>query len=183
MHAGFLVDDFRHKVKLLVYGDDNWGSIDAEVADRFNKVVLNEAFEPHGIYYTNADKTAGLTPYTELSKIDFLKRTWIWDEALSAYMCPLNKETLGGMCCILRSSPFITRYEVIKACARSLTDESFYYGREFYERVKDSVLRVLNGSTSGDFYAPEYDEIAANFVEKSLYFVKNEDRIMRCLRR
>lgn len=183
--SGHSIAEFRHVVKLLVYGDDNWGSILNTHVSTFNKSVIADTMLPHGIFYTNADKTPEITPTSDLTRIDFLKRTWIWSDSLDAYLAPLHVGTLGGMCCILRTSNSATGFDQIKAGMQSLCDESFFHGEEFFRGICIAVQMTLDETTgnSGSFVPPSYEQKVKNFIADSQFFRENAGRILSSVRK
>nr|UNY41985.1 MAG: polyprotein 1 [Picornavirales sp.] len=183
--SGHPIQQFRHVVKLLVYGDDNWGSILSTHSRTFNKKVIASTVLPHGIFYTNADKSVEVTISSDVDKIDFLKRTWLWSDQLGAYLAPLNKSTLGGMCSILRTSTAATEFDQIRAGMQSLCDESFFHGEEFFRHITAAVKITLNNATGaeGSFEPPSYEQKVKNFVADSQYFRENATWILSSVRK
>jgi hypothetical protein len=183
--VGFCIFQFRRVVKLLVYGDDNWGSVLKTHAHAFNKRTLAAALLPHGVFYTNADKTADITESSDIAKIDFLKRNWVYCHVVKAFLAPLNLETLGGMCCILRTSANATEFDQIRSGMQSLCDEAFYHGEEVFRRICGAVKNYLDSHSglAGTFEPPSYEYKVKKFEADSEYFIQNRDYFMTCLRK
>jgi hypothetical protein len=183
--VGLCIMQFRHVVKLLVYGDDNWGSVLMAYARRFNKRVIASALLPHGVYYTNADKSADITESSDITKIDFLKRGWVYSSVVKAFLAPLNLETLGGMCCILRTSANATEFDQIRSGMQSLCDEAFYHGEKVFRSICDSVKAYLDSHSglAGTFEPPSFEYKVKKFESDSEYFIQNRDLFMACLRK
>lgn len=181
--SGHSVTDFRHNVRLLTYGDDNWGSIEASAADTYSKIVHDHHLTPHGICYTNADKTPDLKAFSDLDSVDFLKRSWVWSDELSADLAPLALTTLGGMCSTLRTSTHASEDSQIVDGMISLAGESFFHGEDFFRSITAAITEVLldNGFTSDMFKLPEYESKVRAYVLDSEYFLLNEDGILECL--
>jgi hypothetical protein len=174
---------FRHNVRILVYGDDNVGSVTHDYASVFNKRVVAEVLEPHGIYYTNADKTANITDFTPLANIDFLKRKWVWSEELDAYLAPLSVSTLGNMCSIYRSGGIKNSdFDQIVSTLRSLCEESFFHGPLVHDKVVTTVRSVIQSiNPLYDFVVKTYREKVDDFTQDSVHFRKEGDRILTAL--
>lgn len=179
--SGFAIEDFRKKVRLLTYGDDNYGSVAADVD--FDKTHIANTLKPYGITYTNADKTEPITPSSNLENIEFLKRSWLWESTIEAHLAPLSLETLGNMCCNIKSSPHESEHDIIASGLSTLITESFYHGKEVYERVQKAVIGI-----AGDYNLPKsvhktFEEKCAVFNEDSVYFRENRVFILAQLAR
>jgi hypothetical protein len=183
MSVGLDPLEFRHNVHILVYGDDNVGSVNCRYASLFNKRVMANTLLPHGIFYTNADKSADITDFTPLGDIDFLKRKWVWDDALSAYLAPLSVATLGNMCCIYRSGGIKnTDFDQIVSTLRSLCEESFFHGPLVHKKVVDVVTNIISGiNPLYEFHVNSYEDKVGAFVQDSEFFRKEGDRILAAL--
>jgi len=180
IESGHDISMFRGAVRLLTYGDDNWGSIQVNFAHSFNKRVIKDMLEPHGVFYTNADKTPDITPDTPLEDIDFLKRSWVWNDEALAHFCPLAVGTLSGMVTTLRLSSEIGPYDQMLSSATSLAHESFFHGRDFFQQVTTGLVEVFSRYEMG-FKPPNYDDKLVEFHLASEYFRANEARILACL--
>lgn len=180
--AGFRICDFRKHVRLLTYGDDNWGSIDSDNTT-FSKVDIAERLAPYGINYTNADKSLTITPYSELDSIEFLKRSWKWEPRVNAHLAPLSISTLGNMCCNIKSSPYATEHDQIVSGFVSLVTEAFYHGEEMYVKIQSALRKVAdeNRLVLHNVISTSYEEKCDIFVDDSQFFLDNCDRIIMCL--
>lgn len=181
LKSGFAVEDFRKKVRLLTYGDDNYGSVAADV--NFDKTHIAKTLEPYGITYTNADKTEPITPDSRLEDIEFLKRSWLWEPTIEAHLAPLSLETLGNMCCNIKSSPHESEHDIIASGLSSLIMESFYHGKEVYERIQKAVIGVATGYNLPKGVHKTFEEKCITFNEDSVYFRENRTFILTQLAR
>lgn len=179
--SGFPIGDFRKNVRLLTYGDDNYGSISRGVD--FDKTHIATKLAPYGITYTNADKTEPITPCSKLGEIEFLKRSWLWEPSIDAYLAPLSLETLGNMCCNIRNSAHESEHDIIASGLSSLVMESFYHGKDVYERIQRAVIKIAEGYNLPKTVYKTFEEKCVAFNEDSVYFRNNRDFILAQLAR
>jgi hypothetical protein len=179
--AGGDIKSFRHYVRLLTYGDDNWGSIRRDCPIRYNRMTIAEDLALYGITLTSADKASTLTEYSDKDSIDFLKRSWVWNEEANAYMAPLTLDTLGGMCTTIKVSKDVSMHDVVISKINSLVFESFEHGRDFYERIRSSCVCFVTNELGDSIEFPTYDERLEEFQGKSLWFRTKEPEILAYL--
>lgn len=90
---------FKKHVCTYSYGDDLIASVTDEVASLFNAETLCKFFGEHRLKFTNADKSDSITPFTDLSEADFLKRGFELHpresrQALGVLLAPLSIESI-----------------------------------------------------------------------------------------
>lgn len=177
--SGHPISEFRHNVRLLTYGDDNWGSI-SDTTTGFDKGIIANQLKPFGITYTNADKTECSSGFSVLEEVEFLKRTWKFDEELGFYMAPLSLETMGNMCSHLRRSPHASEHDIIASGFVSIISESFYHGRGVYERTQEVVrsLALSKNFNLPDVVCATFEDKCATFIADSQYFIENQQDIL-----
>jgi len=87
-HTGF----WEH-VNSVTYGDDNVTNIDDAVCEVFNQVTVAKYMkELVGITFTSDKKDGVLIPYTDMSEVTFLKRSFFLDRD-GVYNAPLDLES------------------------------------------------------------------------------------------
>jgi len=91
------LSNFRKNVRHLNYGDDDLWSISPRIIDWFNQVTITEAYTTLGMTYTDEAKTGDIVPYRKLEEVNFLKRTFRWDDDQARYRAPLALETIREM--------------------------------------------------------------------------------------
>jgi hypothetical protein len=79
------------------YGDDDVWAIADEIVEWFNQKTISEAYRELGMTYTDEAKSTELTPFRKLGEINFLKRTFRWDESQCRYRAPLALSTILEM--------------------------------------------------------------------------------------
>jgi hypothetical protein len=145
--------DFKSKVSLVTYGDDNVGGVSVK-APWFNHTSIQEALKSIGITYTMADKEAESIPYIHIDQVSFLKRTWRWDSGVEAYLAPLDHDSIEKMLLINVVSKTISReVQAIQVIGTALR-EYFYYGRDTFESKSD-MLREVVRDLDLDLYVDE----------------------------
>lgn len=101
---------FRMNVKLLTYGDDNIMGV-SKAIPWFNHTTIQKALADIGVGYTMAEKTAESVPYISIEEASFLKRTWVFDKDIDAYLCPLDHASIDKMLTMWVSSKTISQEE------------------------------------------------------------------------
>jgi hypothetical protein len=83
---------FWDNVSAVTYGDDNASNVSESVSDRFNQQTVAVALEKEfNLKYTPGNKTGEYEPYTQLSRITFLKRGFLCES--NFWTCPLELES------------------------------------------------------------------------------------------
>lgn len=127
------VDSFKKNVKLMTYGDDNIMGVSPETP-WFNHTSIQDMLGRIGITYTMADKLSKSVPYIDIKDASFLKRSWIYDEELKDYLCPLEHESIEKSLMVWTRSKTICWEEQAIAVISSAIQEYFFYGRKTYEK-------------------------------------------------
>jgi hypothetical protein len=139
------VDDFFDNVALIVYGDDNAMGISDNVP-WFNHTSISSYLASHNIVYTMADKEAESIPYINIDEVSFLKRTWVFNDEIGAYLAPLDHNSIEKMLMTWTKSKTICAEAQGIAVISSAMMEYFFYGRKVFEEkqamLKDIVLKL-----------------------------------------
>jgi hypothetical protein len=91
------MDKFDDTVCLIGYGDDNIGTIDDFIIDRYNQVTIAKEFLTFGYVYTPEDKTSDLVPYRSIKECNFLKRNFRFESIMGRMVAPLSLDTILEM--------------------------------------------------------------------------------------
>lgn len=140
----------KHKyddcVRILVMGDDNIMAV-KEGYDEYNHTSIQEILAQHGMEYTMADKSPISKPYISLSEATLLKRSFVYDDELEVYLCPLDEKSIFR-CLYSHMLGCGPKSEAMKDHCVSMVDtalaEWFYYGREVYEDRFAKCVDMLN---------------------------------------
>nr|APG76694.1 hypothetical protein [Beihai razor shell virus 1] len=132
-----LVFSFRKYVNLITYGDDNGMAVSDEIP-WFTHKNLKHALKSVGVGYTTPDKDKeGEVDYLDISTVDFLSRAFVYDEEVGGCLAPLSKKSMGKMVCHYMKSRQIPEINQVLQSIDAFVSESFYHGREVYERNRD----------------------------------------------
>jgi hypothetical protein len=137
-HDGSLCSllDFSKKVKAIFLGDDNLLSV-ADTAQRiFSQNKLTEIFAELGQQYTSETKVEGDVPdFRKLTDVEFLKRTFRYENAVGRYVGPLRMETILEI-------PYWTKkhdsHEIMLAnCERSIYELALWGKDIFVDKTRE----------------------------------------------
>lgn len=96
--------DFWQHAFTNTFGDDNLTAVDDDVCDAFNQVTVAEDMkELFDLTYTSGKKDAELVPFTDITDVTFLKRTFrrdndpagglVWNTPNQGWVAPLAPES------------------------------------------------------------------------------------------
>nr|URG14907.1 MAG: RNA dependent RNA polymerase [Picornaviridae sp.] len=88
--SGFELDIFKHLVAFFANGDDNNGSVDPIVGDKFSPKVISQCMKLLGMTYTNDNKIGEVDHFRTISDISYLKRKFVYSSNCSRWMAPLD---------------------------------------------------------------------------------------------
>lgn len=127
------------------------------------------------IGYTMADKEADSIPYIHIDDVSFLKRKWVWDDEIKAWMAPLDEESIIKSLTVWVPSGSIDKYRQMEQVISAANNEYFFYGRAVFEE-KQKFFKELLSQEPYHLYVtestlPSYDTLAARFHKASERFV------------
>lgn len=143
MLNGYDVATFKDNVALMTYGDDNVMSVSA-TAPNFNHTTIQNAMKHIGITYTMADKESESIPYIHIDDISFLKRKWVWDSEVDAFLAPLEMESIIKSLMINVVSDTITQEQQLIEVVGSAMREFFFHGRVVFEHWHQVLFKLLH---------------------------------------
>eukprot|EP00996_Jenningsia_fusiforme_P003195 NODE_3_length_6892_cov_17.362853_g2_i0.p1 GENE.NODE_3_length_6892_cov_17.362853_g2_i0~~NODE_3_length_6892_cov_17.362853_g2_i0.p1 ORF type:complete len:1312 (+),score=70.54 NODE_3_length_6892_cov_17.362853_g2_i0:340-3936(+) len=132
---------FKESVSLMTYGDDNIMSV-SENCPWFNHVTISQAFSDMGIVYTMPDKESESVPYVSIYSSSFLKRSWVWNEEVGAYLAPLDHDSIERQLTVWVASTSISQAEQSLEVITGAGREYFFYGREIFEEKQTLLMQV-----------------------------------------
>jgi hypothetical protein len=132
---------FKESVSLMTYGDDNIMSV-SEECSWFNHVAISGAFNDMGIVYTMPDKESESVPYVSIYSSSFLKRSWVWNDEVGAYLAPLDHDSIERQLTVWVASTSISESEQALEVIAGAGREYFFYGREVFEE-KQILLKEV----------------------------------------
>lgn len=135
-------------------GDDVWLKVH-EAHGYYNHTSIQAVFEPMGIVYTMADKTAASIPYIGLEEVSFLKRTSVRHSCFpDMYVAALEKESIYKMLLYTIPSDSVSKEEQLAAAFCSAQAEAFFHDKVFFDQVWDLIEK-----------APKNDELRFRMEE------------------
>jgi hypothetical protein len=81
-------------VELHVLGDDNAWTVDPKYHHLFNELTLPQLMAQIGLTYTTELKADAVVPFRRVYEINYLKRSFRYEELLGAHVAPLALETV-----------------------------------------------------------------------------------------
>lgn len=145
------LSNFDEHVRFISYGDDNVLNFSDYIVDEFNMHNIVEAYKRIGLTYTMEDKNAQLVAYRSLDQVDFLKRSFTWDETRRKYHGCLSMSTIMEMMNWVRSEVNVdisTKENIETAC-----QELVLYPESVYNKQTERIRRAVRAS---NLLAPPY---------------------------
>nr|UBJ26105.1 hypothetical protein [Sichuan mosquito picorna-like virus] len=162
--------NFKRDVALMTYGDDNVMGV-SKNAPFFNHTMIQNTLALSGITYTMADKEAESIPYIHISQISFLKRFWVWDSDVGAYLAPLEEASISKSLTMGVASKTLCAEAQAIAIMTSAQSEYFMYGKDVFEDKTNMLKRIARKSNIEmyikDNTFPSWDELKSRFWQNS----------------
>jgi hypothetical protein len=95
-----------------------------------------------GIVYTMPDKESESVPYVSIYSSSFLKRSWVWNDEVGAYLAPLDHDSIERQLTVWVASTSISESEQALEVITGAGREYFFYGREVFEE-KQILLKEV----------------------------------------
>jgi hypothetical protein len=136
---------FRSMVAYIAYGDDNWGSISHECT-WFNMMVMSQKLAGWGLVFTDPSKSSVVKKFLGWTEVDFLKRSFCRKHEVGVYLGALDKKSIFKPLCKIVHSPRddVGIHDVARDTLTSAMVEAFNHGREFYDYMRDGLIRVAD---------------------------------------
>jgi hypothetical protein len=163
-------DKFKENVALITYGDDNGMGVSDRVP-WFNHTTIQKTLADIGVEYTMADKVSESVPYIHIDQFSFLKRRWVYDDEVGAWLCPLEEESIHKSLTTWTPSTSVDCYKQMVDVISSANSEYFFYGREVFNRHRDFFAKVLEEVPYSAYVTertlPSWDELRERFWRAS----------------
>nr|QIN96623.1 MAG: hypothetical protein 1 [Marnaviridae sp.] len=134
---------FQKNVHLFTYGDDNIMGV-SPLCSWFGHTGIQLELSLIGVEYTMADKESDSVPFVNISEVQFLKRSWVFNEEVGAFLCPLELASIHKSLTVWLPSGSIDEYAQMVAVISSANSEFFFYGREVFEKHHAFFNQILN---------------------------------------
>jgi hypothetical protein len=130
---------FRENFRLIHYGDDNLFSSRLAIPPSFFTLWKDEL----GIEMLPTSKVAGgVVEPGGIEDIDFLKRTFVYDEFLGCWKTPLSLKSIARMLMFKRDSA-LSEADHAAAIVTDVAREAFYHEPETRERLRVLCWRII----------------------------------------
>lgn len=159
--------DFEEDVAVILYGDDNCGSV-SKRCTFMNQTTIAAALFILGVEYTNADKSdprVNNVDFINIADATFLKRRFdhttvefvapdkVTNELrlvkIHVTLAPLEEASLAKMISFFKHSKVETRETVLKSSLSTFLRESAQHGRVFFERAVVLVKDIIKAEGLG----------------------------------
>jgi hypothetical protein len=144
---------FKQNVSLMTYGDDNIMGV-SKKAEWFNHTTIQKCLADVGIVYTMAEKEAESVPYLSISKTTFVKRSWVYDKDVHAWLAPLDEDSIHRSLMLMTYSKAVSpEFQCIDIIA-SANREWWNYGYAYYME-KQKMLKEIVEECNLQFYVTD----------------------------
>jgi hypothetical protein len=128
---------FRRTVALFTYGDDSLAARNCRLPDDYFKLWAET-----GLHVTSADKDKPFnTSSRTLEEVQFLKRTFRFEDELGYYVPQLSNKSLARTLRIKKES-LLSKPDHASVCLTEFMKESVFYGRKIYDERRKEILGV-----------------------------------------
>jgi hypothetical protein len=93
-YAQSALDAFHDNVYLICLGDDNLFGVTDEYREIFNEVNISKVMKGFGLIYTSETKGEFELSLRKLSDVEFLKRSFVFDQKYQRYIAPLRLDVI-----------------------------------------------------------------------------------------
>nr|ULG00099.1 MAG: putative nonstructural protein [Salisharnavirus sp.] len=134
---------FRDAVALMTYGDDNIGSVAADV-NSFTIKTCSHFLSLHGQEYTMPDKTSDMVDFLPVEEFEFLKRINVYHPDLQCNVgALLEKSIFKSLHCFMRDKNTIETEEYASAVnVDGALREWFNHGSDVFEARRRQMVSV-----------------------------------------
>jgi hypothetical protein len=165
------VDSFRLFVVLFTYGDDNIMSVSDKVP-WFNQSGITRAMASIGITFTAADKLDNPPEFKPLEDCQFLKRRFVWDDDMQAYLAPLENSSLEKALMLCVESKSVPIEEQCISTIGSVVREYFHHGKQRFKEMRGLLQQAVKDCGLSDWVAPStfptWEQEFASFTDSTV---------------
>lgn len=168
--------DFKKNVALMTYGDDFVGGVNPS-CKFFNFRILKTNLEKIGLKITPADKEGADYDLMSIDRINFLKRSFRFDNILGKIVCPLEEESIRKSLMVIVESKTIPPEMQSAQCVGSAVREYFWYGKDRFEQEREFLKHIVSLCPEVELYVdgstfPTWNELANSYWECSVHVDK-----------
>lgn len=161
---------FKLFVRLFTYGDDNIMGV-SKLAPWFNHTAYQAVMLTIGVEYTMPDKETDSVPYVNIKDCSFLKRKWVFNEDVGAWLAPLDPASMHKSLTMWVPSDSVDEYFQMVDVISAANSEFFFHGREVFEKHHAFFAELLSREPYS-LYAtgnklPRWDDLVTRFWKAS----------------
>lgn len=137
-----LEDAYNQLVCANFFGDDSLVSVSRCIEDYFNMESFAAFMGRFGVNVTTAAKGIVSEKLMDIEDVDYLKRSFRFDEERQVWTAPLNEKSLFKRLMVLIPSSVLTHEE---QCAEAIVNtlrDYFEYGRNIFDSNREKLLRI-----------------------------------------
>lgn len=164
-YVNFTLESYNKNVAEAVNGDDNAVNISDLCCERFNQIsVAKKYLDVFGMVYTDEAKTGVLNEYTDLKSISYLKRNFTEDE-----WGVLDKTSIQEIPLWMKRG--ISTLDNFVSSLKSFLIEASFWGQNYYEFVREQLVRALRGTQFHNVRVWTWDEIENFKINESWHLM------------
>lgn len=160
--AGNKVISYFEEVVTIVYGDDSITCVHPNCSN-FNHTIKQRELAKIGITFTMAEKDKDSVPFINLSEATFLKRKFVFDEAIGAWMAPLEESNIVSSLMVWVMSKNLSPSEQAYASMQNSIREFFFHGKQKFNQMKDIYTIIYMQIYKQEILFPSYEDILESF--------------------
>lgn len=131
------IKGFWQDVRPIVLGDDNVVCISNKVVGRFNQLSITPCMSKYGVVYTDDQKTTCLAASRKLDEVSFLKRRFVYNDAVNKWLCPLECDSISFMGYYCRNAA--TEFSDVTMSVGGGLREASLHPIHYYEGYRETV--------------------------------------------
>lgn len=148
------------------YSDDFVCTVSPLIAHILRPDVVADAYKEFGWKVTSATKQATKTTFRHLSEVQFLKRSFRFDQDLAMWLPPLEFDTIADMVRYVRASHASNVRAQFLANVGDAFDEAAYHGKDKYNMF---CSWVISAAQARDMFVPRtsWEDKIRNYMDKA----------------
>jgi len=129
---------FYDLIYLIVLGDDNAFDVAEELGDKFDEASVANAMKQFGMVYTSELKGESQKGFRRLTEIEFLKRSFRYEESLGRYIAPLRLEVILEIPYWTKKGP--QNRAIVLDNVQNALDELSLHGEEVFSEWAPKII-------------------------------------------
>lgn len=166
-------DDFDKYIASIFFGDDNLFGVHSDYS-KFNHTALVKFFSSLGMTFTMPNKEDESVPFVHISEVDFVKRSFRFDEDLQCMSAPIARISISKMLHTTLPSSHIEYTEQLASNIDDVMREFFQYGQVKYNDMCAKMNLFIDHISFRDFVpsVPTYVEMTHSMSKRYINLQK-----------